>query len=44
MRRMIWEWIVDADAWIGEAALDGVLAVVLALIATESLRSLIASL
>ena len=42
MRRMIWEWIVDADAWVGEVALDGVLAFVLALVAMESLRSLVA--
>ena len=44
MLRTIWHWIVDADDWIGEAVLDGAVAFVVALIATESLRSLVASL
>jgi hypothetical protein len=43
MRRKIWEWIVEADAWIGWAALDAAIAVLGAVIATESLRSLIES-
>jgi len=40
----MWKWIVDADEWVGEVVLDGAVAIVLALVATESLRSLIASL
>jgi hypothetical protein len=44
MRRAVWEWIVQADDWITEAALDAATAVIVALVVTESLRSLIISL
>lgn len=44
MRHAIREWIVDADGWMTELLMDGLMAVVVALVATESLRSLFASL
>jgi hypothetical protein len=43
MRRRIWEWITETDEQAGEAAV-GVLAVLLAAVATASLQSLIGSL
>ena len=42
MRRMMWERIVAADAWIGEVAVDAAVAVLGAAVVMESLRSLIA--
>lgn len=38
---MIWKWIVDADEWIGELALDGAVTVILALVVTGCLRLLV---
>jgi hypothetical protein len=42
MQRTIWEWIVRADDRVGDVALDAGIAIVLAAIATELLRSLVA--
>jgi hypothetical protein len=42
MRHTIWDWIVEADEWIGEAALDAMLAMLIASVATESLRFVVA--
>lgn len=44
MPRAIWEWIVRMDERIGEVMLDAGIAVVLAAIATQVLRSLLAQL
>jgi len=41
MGRRFWQWVVDADDWIGEVAVDGVLALLLAFITVESLRILV---
>ncbi len=42
MQRAIWEWIVRADDRVGDVALDAGLAVVVAAVATEIVRSLLA--
>lgn len=42
MQRTIWEWIVRADDRIGDVALDAGLAVAVAAVTTELLRSLLA--
>jgi hypothetical protein len=44
MPRTIWEWIVRMDERIGEVVLDAGIAVVLAAIATQVLRALLAQL
>ena len=44
MPRTIWEWIVRMDDRIGDIMLDAGLAIVLAAVATEVLRSLLAHL
>ena len=44
MQRSIWKWIVDADEEIIEVALDLGVSLVVAWVATESLRSIVASL
>jgi hypothetical protein len=44
MQRTIWEWIVRMDERIGDVMLDAGIAVVLAAVATEVLRSLLAHL
>jgi hypothetical protein len=44
MLHMLWEWIVEADAWIGGAALDAALALLGAAALVQSLRSVIACL
>lgn len=44
MQRMIWEWIVRLEQRIGEVMLDAGLAIALAAVATEVLRSLLAHL
>jgi hypothetical protein len=41
MPRTIWEWIVKMDERIGDVMLDAGIAVVLAAIATQVLRSLL---
>ena len=41
MGRRFWQWVVDADDWIVEVAVDGVLALLLAFITAESLRILV---
>lgn len=43
MRRMIWKWVVDADAWVVEATVDAMLAALLALVVAEGLRFLVES-
>ena len=40
----IWEWIVRADDRVGDVALDAGLAITVAAVATELLRSLLACL
>jgi hypothetical protein len=42
MPRTIWEWIVSLDDRIGDVMLDAALAIGLAAITTEMLRSLLA--
>jgi hypothetical protein len=44
MRRRIWEWIVEIDDQIMEVAVVAALAVLLAAVATASLRLVFASL
>ena len=41
MRHTIWEWIVRADDRVGDVALDAGLAIAVAAVATEILRSLL---
>jgi hypothetical protein len=42
MPRTIWEWIVRMDDHVGDVMLDAALAIGLAAVATEVLRSLLA--
>jgi hypothetical protein len=42
MPRTIWEWVVSLDDRIGDVMLDAALAIGLAAITTEMLRSLLA--
>jgi hypothetical protein len=44
MPRTIWEWIVRMDARTGDVMLDAAIAIALAAVATEVLRSIIAHL
>jgi hypothetical protein len=44
MQRTIWEWIIRADDRVGGAVLDAGLAIAVAAVATEILRSLLACL
>jgi hypothetical protein len=42
MRPLIWEWIVEADNYVGELALDAALAILSVAVNSGSLRSFIA--